>query len=142
MKWLGWLVVHPEGDEVPPGYGVAWRSVDYYSSNIYLIPVPFNLIVGYGRKGILWLKFKATPKWQREIDRWANNMKLKHLEQDNAQLRYDLELSQAIVGSLKVMIHKLTTPYKDDDEREHLVCPACLDAPSDHNDDGSCVDPV
>lgn len=62
--WRGWRLVVDyltirEGDELPPGYGLAWRCWD--RDALVVMPVPLNVLAGGVRAAWHWLKVGAVP---------------------------------------------------------------------------------
>ncbi len=45
---MKWSIRLPEGDEIPRGYGVAWR--DWSSYRAICMPIPLNLVAGLARR--------------------------------------------------------------------------------------------
>jgi len=56
----------PEMDELPRGYGVAYRSVTKHGAICY--PIPLNLVVRWLYGVWLWLRFPVGTTWYEEIE--------------------------------------------------------------------------
>ena len=56
----------PEGGLIPRGYGIAWWE-DIHMRAV-LLPMPLNVVVGWARQGLIWLKCYAYPQptWDRQ----------------------------------------------------------------------------
>ena len=65
----------PEGSYAPRGYGLAWRS--FYKPEIYFAPMPFHLLIGWGR--FLWQRFRY-PRYAKltEPELHANLRNARH----------------------------------------------------------------
>lgn len=59
-----------EGNNLPTGYGVAYRSLNYYGAICY--PVPLNLLIRHVRSLWLWMKFPPIG-WIDQIEQGAYN---------------------------------------------------------------------
>jgi hypothetical protein len=70
---IRWRIELPEGEIIPPGYGIAYYNAE--RPGAVIMPLPLNLIVGGWRAFVWW--FKCPPwrfvelrgrKWQEHYD--------------------------------------------------------------------------
>ena len=109
---MKFIIEVEEGGEMPRGYGLAWRS--FYKPIIYGAPVPFHLLIGWGRHW--WYKFKY-PRYAKlkEPELWAN---LRAARTEIITLRW--QVSREIMGLVidtsehpKLILRKIAEAIKD-----------------------------
>ena len=65
---MTWLIRIPEGGRIPQGYGVAW--LESWGCWAVCLPLGLNVLVGWGREAVIWMKCRAYPHlWADQLDR-------------------------------------------------------------------------
>jgi len=120
-KWRGFFILIREGSELPTGYGVSYR--DWKTYRAWCCPMPFNLLVGWGRAAVLRMKIG----YAREHDLLkfqANYINRSSSSGLQAELR---NKERTIVDLTRLYRHALTLKAASDAWSASLIVSACDD---------------